>query len=124
MLVCDGPASLNYRVALSQFNPSFREQLRSHAYADIYLIGTDGSIYYSVTKGADYAANVKDSGSPLTGSGLGQVFAAAIAETAPIQTPTGEAKRAAMVAAVICPTSPHSEKRIAAKEIIAVLPDE
>jgi methyl-accepting chemotaxis protein len=83
MLFDDGPSNLNYSVAHSQFNPTFREQLLSHGYADIYLIGTDGSIYYSVTKGADYAANVKDPGSPLTDSGLGEVFAAAIAETAP-----------------------------------------
>ena len=43
----------------------------------------------------------------------------AMAATAPIQTSSGAPKRAAMVAAVICPTSPHSEKKIAAKETMA-----
>src|SRR5689334_2311241 len=42
----------------------------------------------------------------------------AIAATAPIHTSKGAPKRAAMVAAVICPTSPHSEKKMAAKETI------
>src|SRR5277367_2488189 len=43
----------------------------------------------------------------------------AIAATAPAQTTTGWWKFAAMVAAVICPTSPHSEKKIAAKDTMA-----
>src|SRR5712691_2250922 len=40
-----------------------------------------------------------------------------IALTAPSQTQSGSPNRAAIVTAVICPTSPHSEKKIAAKEI-------
>src|ERR1039458_10464704 len=39
-----------------------------------------------------------------------------MAETAPAQTSHGAPKRATMVAAVIWPTSPHSEKKMAAKE--------
>src|SRR5262249_35270709 len=42
-----------------------------------------------------------------------------MAATAPHQTSSGAPKRAAIVAAVIWPTSPHSEKKIAAKETIA-----
>src|ERR1039458_1204873 len=44
-----------------------------------------------------------------------------IALTAPSQTTTGDGNRAAIVAAVICPMSPHSEKNIAANETIAAL---
>src|ERR1051325_5911007 len=44
-----------------------------------------------------------------------------MADTAPSQTTSGDEKRAAMVAAVIWPTSPHSEKKIAAKETMAAL---
>ncbi|MEO8758996.1 MAG: cache and HAMP domain-containing protein, partial [Devosia sp.] len=80
MLLDSGPTNLNYSVTHAQFNPAFRKQLLTHHYADIYLIGPDGNIYYSVTKGSDYAGNVKDPASPLTASGLGQVFAAATAE--------------------------------------------
>ena len=43
----------------------------------------------------------------------------AIAATAPNHTITGDPFSAAIVAAVICPTSPHSEKKIVAKETIA-----
>src|SRR2546426_6767733 len=42
-----------------------------------------------------------------------------MAETAPTQTTSGMRYFAAIVAVVICPTSPHSEKKIAAKETIA-----
>ena len=38
-----------------------------------------------------------------------------IAATAPNHTASGELNRAAMVAAVTCPTSPHSEKKIMEK---------
>src|SRR5438445_6859077 len=44
-----------------------------------------------------------------------------IALTAPSQTQSGSPNRAAIVTAVICPTSPHSEKKIAAKETITAL---
>ncbi len=81
MLFDDGPSNINYSVTHSQYNPQFRAQLLSRGYSDIYLIGADGSIFYSVTKGDDYTANVKKEDSPLAGSGLAQVFAAATAET-------------------------------------------
>src|ERR1035437_3305140 len=53
-----------------------------------------------------------------------------IASTAPNQTmsghgivaPGGECDRVAMAAAVTCPTSPHSEKKIAANDTSAALP--
>ena len=80
MMLDDGPTSMNYSVTHAQFHPAFRKQLITHGYADIYLIGPDGNIYYSVTKGSDFAGNVKDPASPFTASGLGQVFAAATAE--------------------------------------------
>src|SRR5207249_9343814 len=44
-----------------------------------------------------------------------------MAETAPTQTTSGMRYFAASVAAVICPTSPHSEKKIAANETMAAL---
>ena len=47
-----------------------------------------------------------------------------MALTAPAHTISGVPKRAAMVAAVICPTSPHSEKKIAANDTIAGLRDQ
>src|SRR5262245_15718961 len=45
-----------------------------------------------------------------------------IAVTAPSHTTMMEPNRAATVAAVICPTSPHSEKKITAKETTSALP--
>ena len=80
MLLDDGPTSLNYSAAHTQYNPAFRQQLLSQGYADIYLVAADGSIFYTVTKGGDYAASLKDPA--LVQSGLAQVFAAATAETA------------------------------------------
>ncbi|MBI4921224.1 MAG: HAMP domain-containing protein, partial [Devosia nanyangense] len=80
MMFDNGPSSINYSVTHSQYNPGFRQQLLSRGYADIYLIGADGSIFYTVTKGGDYTANVKAEGGPLAGSGLARVFAAATAE--------------------------------------------
>ena len=80
MMLDDGPTSMNYSVTHTQYNPAFRNQLLTHGYADIYLISPDGNVFYSVTKGDDFAGNVKKPDSPLTSTGLGQVFAAAIAE--------------------------------------------
>src|SRR5690606_8020141 len=54
-----------------------------HGYADIYLIGAEGDIYYSVTKGADFAASVNADAGPFAGSGLAAVFAAATAQAEP-----------------------------------------
>ena len=70
----------------------------------------------------DFRRNARDD--PLANTRADRCRSAplvAIAATAPIQTSSGDPKRAAMVAAVICPTSPHSEKKIAAKETIAAL---
>src|SRR3569833_722768 len=83
MMMDDGPSSLNFLVSHTQWNPTYRQQLLTNGYADIYLIGADGNIYFSVTKGSDYAGNVKDPASPLAGSGLAKVFAQATAQTAP-----------------------------------------
>ena len=46
----------------------------------------------------------------------------AIAATAAIHTTYGDPNLADIVAAVICPTSPHSEKKIATNDNIAALP--
>jgi methyl-accepting chemotaxis protein len=80
MLFDDGPSNLNYSVTHSQYNPTFRQQLQAHGYADIYLVGPDGNVYYTVTKSSDYTANVKGATGAFAGSGLAQVFAAATAE--------------------------------------------
>jgi methyl-accepting chemotaxis protein len=82
MMLDDGPSELNYSASHLKYNPGFRQQLTSHGYADIYLVGADGNVYYSVAKQADFTANVKAEGSPLSGSGLAKVFAAATAQTA------------------------------------------
>ena len=83
MLLDQGPAELNYSPSHLKYNPGFRQQMMSHGYADIYLVGADGNVYYSVAKQADFTANVKADGGPLAGSGLAKVFAAATAQTAP-----------------------------------------
>jgi methyl-accepting chemotaxis protein len=80
MLLDNGPADMNYSVSHSKYNPGFRQQLLSRGYADIYLVGADGTVYYSVAKGSDFTANIKDPA--LANTGLAQVFAAATAETA------------------------------------------
>ena len=83
MLLDEGPADLNYSASHAKYNPGFRQQMRTHGYADIYLIGAEGDIYYSVTKGADFAASVNADAGPFTGSGLAAVFAAATAQAEP-----------------------------------------
>ena len=83
MLLDEGPAGNNYSPSHLKYNPGYRQQLLTRGYDDIYLIGADGNIYYSVTKSDDYAGNVKDEASPLTATGLGKLFAAATAQTEP-----------------------------------------
>ncbi|MEO6014810.1 MAG: methyl-accepting chemotaxis protein, partial [Devosia sp.] len=76
-----GPAELTYSVSHSKYNRGFRQQLQAHHYSEIYLIGADGNIYYTVTKGADFTASVTAERSPIVGTGLAKVFAEATAQT-------------------------------------------
>jgi len=76
-----GPDTLTYSVSHSKYNRGYRQQLLSHGYADIYLIGADGNIYYTVRKGDDYTLSVTAEGSPIAGTGLAKVFAEATAQT-------------------------------------------
>ena len=74
-----GPTELTYSVSHSKYNRGYRQQLLAQGYADIYLVGADGAVFYTVKKGEDYAANVADPA--LAGTGLAKVFAEATAQT-------------------------------------------
>lgn len=67
------------------YHPWFRELQQSSSYYDVFLFNADGELVYSVFKELDYATGFAAPGSgPWAGSGLGNVFRAAMA------APTGE----------------------------------
>lgn len=67
------------------YHPWFRELQQSSSYYDVFLFNADGELVYSVFKELDYATGFAVPGSgPWAGSGLGNVFRAAMA------APTGE----------------------------------
>ncbi len=78
-----GPDNLSYSVSHSKYNRGFRQQLLAHGYSDIYLVGADGNIYYSVRKADDFTLNVTADGGPLAATGLARVFAEATAQEGP-----------------------------------------
>lgn len=64
----------------ARFHDYFRHVLDGQNYYDIFLIGLDGTIMYTVYKESDFAENLRDG--DLAYSGLGFVFEAAL-EVAP-----------------------------------------
>jgi methyl-accepting chemotaxis protein len=82
MMLDAGPSDINYSLSHSKYNPGFRQQLMARGYSDIYLIGADGSIYYTVAKGSDFTVNVLTDAT-LKQSGLARVFTAATAQPTP-----------------------------------------
>jgi methyl-accepting chemotaxis protein len=79
----DGPTGMPYAMTHFRFNPTFRDQIHAHDYADFYLIGVDGNVYYSVGKGDEFATNLLADGSPYHGSPLEAVFQQAVAQPKP-----------------------------------------
>ncbi len=47
-----------YSVSHSKYNRGYRQRRHPARYSDIYLIGADGGIYYTVRKADDYTLNV------------------------------------------------------------------
>ena len=82
MLLDKGPQELYYSLSHEKYNPTFRQQVQAHNYADFYLIGLDGSVVYSVAKQADLGTNLAATDGPMANTGLAQAFKAATAKTA------------------------------------------
>ena len=81
MLMDKGPTELYYSLSHERYNPTFREQIQAHGYADLYLIALDGSVIYSVAKQGDFGANLAAPDSPLADTGLAQAFKTVVANT-------------------------------------------
>ena len=79
----DGPPGMPYAMTHFRFNPTFRDQIHAHDYADFYLIGVDGNVYYSVGKSDEFATNLLAEGAPYQGSQLAAVFQQAVAQGKP-----------------------------------------
>ena len=70
-----------YNTAHTYYHPWFRDLMEKSGYYDVFLIGPEGDILYTVTKENDFGTNVHEG--PAAGSGLEQVFEKAIeADTA------------------------------------------
>ena len=67
-----------YDVTHTRFHPAFRNKATARGYRDFYLMDLKGFVVYSLTKGQEFGTNLAE-GSPLATTGLGRVFAAAVA---------------------------------------------
>ena len=64
-----------YSIRHKKYQEGFHTFQREQGFKDLYLMDPKGSLFYSVQKGEDFAANVLTG--PLKGTGLGQAFKAA-----------------------------------------------
>ncbi len=71
-----GVDSNRYQQAQEEWNELFSAYNNEKGYYDLFLIGTDGNVIYSVTHEADFATNVVDG--VYASSGLGAVAQAAL----------------------------------------------
>lgn len=71
-----GVDSNRYQQAQAEWNELFSAYNNEKGYYDLFLIGTDGNVIYSVTHEADFATNVVDG--VYASSGLGAVAQAAL----------------------------------------------
>lgn len=67
-----------YSALHAKYHPGFRDYVREFGYYDIFLIDVDGNIVYTDFKEVDYGTNLKTG--PYAKTGLGEVFAKAIAK--------------------------------------------
>ncbi|VAW19433.1 Methyl-accepting chemotaxis sensor/transducer protein, partial [hydrothermal vent metagenome] len=67
-----------YDIAHARYHPSFRDQLVTRGYYDIFLLNTKGDLVYSVFKELDYATNFAAGGGEWANSDLGNAFRAAM----------------------------------------------
>ncbi len=87
LMLDKGPPDLYYSLPHERYNPTFRQQILAHGYADLYLIAVDGSIIYSVAKQGDFGANLAADTGVMAGTGLAGAFKAIMANpTAPAST--------------------------------------
>ena len=70
-----------YSLPHGTFHPFFRTYLRDKGYYDIFLVGLDGTVLYSVAKEADFATNLMNG--DWKDSGLAEVFRTAMALESP-----------------------------------------
>lgn len=67
----------NYSIIHRRYHPGFTSEAEQKGYSDIFLIDLDGNVVYTMAKEDDYGSNLKTG--PLASSGLGQVYAQAMA---------------------------------------------
>jgi len=79
-----GTTKTNYDFTHSKIHPTYRRQLELRGYADLFLLDATGNLIYSVMKQPDFAANFA-AGGQWASTGLGQVYAQAMAMTEPGQ---------------------------------------
>ena len=53
-----GASGSQYDLVHSKFHPYFRSMLKASGYHDIFLVGNDGTVLYSVRKETEYATNL------------------------------------------------------------------
>ena len=68
----DGTA---YAEAHARFHPAFQSIAESFGYADVFLVGPDGRVVYTVKKETDFGTDL--TGGPYSASGLAEAVAAA-----------------------------------------------
>ncbi|WP_233280541.1 methyl-accepting chemotaxis protein [Devosia rhizoryzae] len=73
-----------YDVPHTRYHPTFRSQIGTRGYADLYLFDPKGFLIYSVNKGEDYGTSFAEGG-PMADTSLGRVFREAMAITDPDQ---------------------------------------
>ncbi|MDX1452892.1 MAG: hypothetical protein R3183_10060, partial [Oleiphilaceae bacterium] len=66
----------SYSSAHAGYHRAFREYAEKLGFGDIYLVGADGRIYYSLNKGYELGTSLMDG--PFADSGLGRSFRAAL----------------------------------------------
>jgi methyl-accepting chemotaxis protein len=73
-----------YDVPHTRFHPTFRSQIGTRGYGDLYLFDPKGFLVYSVNKGEDFGTSFAEGG-PMAYTALGTVFREAVAITDPEQ---------------------------------------
>ena len=71
-----------YDVTHTRFHSTFRDQVETRGYRDLYLFDAKGALVYSVTKGEDFGTSFAEGG-PFAGTTLGGLVQAVIASEDP-----------------------------------------
>lgn len=65
-----------YEEVHAKYDPVFRAYEKNYGYYDLFIIGADGTILYTVEKEADYGTNLVSG--PYANTGLGRAFSGAL----------------------------------------------